>query len=108
MTSKTSCNNSTSYKNRIPYRRYILENIKQRSWLAATSLIAFFLLQPVYIMVNIENFLTTSGAEYITSYQDVFPYMLSGANNLFFTLALIILAIACAVSGYAFLHQPKA
>ena len=42
MTSKTSCNNSTSYKNRIPYRRYILENIKQRSWLAATSLIAFF------------------------------------------------------------------
>ena len=57
MTSKTSCNNSTSYKNRIPYRRYILENIKQRSWLAATSLIAFFLLQPVYIMVNIENFL---------------------------------------------------
>ena len=107
MTSKTSCNNSTSYKNRIPYRRYILENIKQRSWLAATSLIAFFLLQPVYIMVNIENFLTTSGAEYITSYQDAFPYMLSGANNLFFTLALIILAIACAVSGYAFLHQPK-
>ncbi len=107
MTSKTSCNNSTSYKNRIPYRRYILENIKQRSWLAAVSLIGFFLLQTVYITLDIDNYLNTVGTEYISSYQERLPSMLTGVNNPVFTLALILLAIACAVSGYAFLHQPK-
>lgn len=107
MTSKTSCNNSTSQKFSISYGNYIKENIRQRSWLAAVSLIGFFLLHTVYITLDIENYLNTAGMEYISSYQERLPFLLSGVNNPFFTLALILLAITCAVSGYAFLHQPK-
>lgn len=101
MTSKTSYNNS------IPYGKYIAENIRQRGWLLALAFIALFLLQPVYITLNIENFLTTSGIGYIKSYQEQFPYLLNGCHFNTFYFGIVLFAVACAVTGYAYLHQPK-
>lgn len=100
MTSKTSCSNSISY------RKYILENIKQRGWLFVLSLIVMFFAQTVYITTNIENFLNSSGNQDRTAYINQFPHMLNGNYISILSLAIIFLAVACAVSGYAYLHQP--
>lgn len=101
MTSKISCNNT------IPYRKYIWENIKQRGWLFVLSFVALFLTQTVYTTLHIENFLTTSGAEYIESCQEQFPYMLNGNFRTYLVFVMILLSVACAASGYAYLHQPE-
>lgn len=101
MTSKTSYNNS------IPYGKYIIENIRQRGWLSAVAFLSLFLLQPVYLTLNMENFLSTSGIEYISSYQEQFPYLLNGFQFRGVAFAILFLAVACGVSGFAYLHQPR-
>lgn len=101
MTSKTSCNNSISY------RKYILENVKQRGWLAVLSLITIFFVQTVHITINIENFLNTSAKQDVSFYREQFPHMLNGNYITYLTLVIIFLAVVCAVSGYAYLHQPE-
>lgn len=101
MTSKTSYNNSISSK------RFVLENIRQRGWLFAVSTLLIFLLQTVYATLNIDNYLTLSGTEFIQSYQTSFPELLNGANNRFFGFLIIAIAIASGVTGFAYLHKPK-
>lgn len=101
MTSKISCNNPISY------RKYILENIKQRGWLSVLSLIMIFLAQTVHTATYIENFLNTSAGQELSFYQERFPYMLNGNYTTYLTLVIIFLAVVCAVSGYAYLHQPE-
>lgn len=101
MTSKTSYNNSISYK------KFVWENIRQRGWLFIVSSIIIFLLQTVYATMNIDNYLTLSGAEFIDSYQISFPELLNGGNNWFLGMAIIAIAITSGVTGFAYLHKPK-
>lgn len=101
MISKTSCNNSISY------RKYILENIKQRGWLAALSVIAIFFVQTVYTAMRIESILNSSAAQEISYCRKQFPSMLNGNFTTHLTFVILLLAVVCAVSGYAYLHQPE-
>lgn len=101
MTSKTSCNNS------IPYKKYVLENIKQRSWFMVLSFISLFFVQTVYITINIENFFNGFNGQDLASYQEDFPFLLNGAYARPLAFILALLAIVCAVSGYAYLHQSE-
>ena len=101
MTSKTSYNNSISYK------KLIMENLRQRGWLFAVSTILLFLLQTVYTTLNIDNYLTLSVTEFITNYQSLFPELLNGANNGFLVIAIIFIAITSGVTGFSYLHSPK-
>ena len=101
MTSKTSCNNSISY------RKYILENVKQRIWFMVLSFITLFFMQTVSITMRIENFLNSSAEQPLNSYREQFPRMLNGSLARPFTVIILLLAVICAVSGYAYLHQPE-
>lgn len=101
MTSKTSYNDS------IPYGTYIYENIRQRGWLMALSCVMLFLAQTIYTTIHIENFLGASENQNITSYQEQFPHMLNGHYAPFLSLVVLLLAVSCAVSGYAYLHSSE-
>ncbi len=98
MTSKTSYNKSISYK------KFILENIRQRGWLAALSFIALFLVQTVYPTLNMENRLSNFHSDY-NRYQEQFPEMLNGVRNAPLSFVIVLLAVLCATSGYSYLHQ---
>lgn len=99
MISKTSCGNT------VPYGKYILENIRQRGWLAALSALTLFLLLPVYTTMRIDNFLSLSGQEYIETLRERFPLMINGESSTYAGLVILLLAVVCGVSGFAYLHQ---
>lgn len=71
------------------------------------SFITLFFMQTVSITMRIENFLNSSAEQPLNSYREQFPRMLNGSLARPFTVIILLLAVICAVSGYAYLHQPE-
>ena len=93
MTSKTSLS------------KHIISNIRQRSWLAALSIVGQFLCLPLYVLMMI-------GEEKINSYESItewlnlyFPKMFGSVYNIFLVLFVSLLAVICAVTGFSYIHS---
>lgn len=94
---------------KISYFKFIEADIRHRGWLAALSAVLMFLLLPVYTMISIDSMITSG--PYADNAGDAkrwmegsFPGMLNGAFHRPFAVFIAVLAILCAVTGFAYLH----
>lgn len=95
---------------KISFYKLMEANIRQRGWLAALNAVALFLFMPVYALFTIEKnkvkFVNSPDAPYDLSWiSDTFPGMFNGSSTRLLALCIAILAILCAVTGFAYLHS---
>lgn len=91
---------------KISYIKYIRENIRQRSWLAALSGILFFLLMPVYTLMYLDSFSYTP-AELKNMVYDTFSGRISGNASIFLFGLFAIFAVTIAMTGFHYLHSKE-
>lgn len=101
---------------KISYFKFIRENIRRRSWLAAVSAILIFSVQTLWTSIRIESLLADPNYSSLDSVKNfsianwtdtVFPGFLNGSAYQPFAILIILLALCCAVSGFSYLHKTE-
>lgn len=91
---------------KISYIKFILSDIRHRAWLPVLSSISLFLLMPVYSLMYIDSTYPDSGIlaedDWIFS---VFSGLLNGNSFFPLAVAIFILALLAAASGFSYLHS---
>lgn len=95
---------------KISYFKFIEADIKHRGWLVALTAILMFLFLPVYSLISIDNMKATiinptNNNQVLEWIHNSFPGMLNGSSHRFIIIFIGMLAILCAVTGFAYLHS---
>lgn len=100
---------------KISYFKFIRENIRRRSWLAAVSAILIFSVQTLWTSIRIESLLADSyysldladNTSLSTWVNTTFPGLFNGYSFRPFAILIILLALCCAVSSFSYLHKTE-
>lgn len=86
------------------FSKYILADLKSRSWLPAVSSILLFLASPAFITLWLDGNRAAIAEQKYNWIREAFPGMLCGNMALFPVIGF--LAMACAFTGFARMHDP--
>lgn len=95
---------------KISYPKFIIENLKHRAWLVALSLIAQFIILPVYTLMYIDNkklsLIDPSSLKELKEWASYnFTGLLNGQDNFFVVILFFGMGLLCAVTGFSYLHS---
>ena len=91
---------------KISFFKLVREDIRNRSWLLAMTALVLFLSQPVALMIQVSNWMEDIRNRYSTMKQVQNLYMgRLGFEAELTVMALMVLAVICAFTGYQYLHS---
>ncbi|WP_346907940.1 DUF6449 domain-containing protein [Faecalicatena orotica] len=92
---------------KISYFKFIEADIRNRGWLAALTAVFTFLLMPVYTMITLDTMKHQSSGDgqSLKWISELFPQMLNGTGRRPLSIFILVIAVLCAVSGFAYLHS---
>lgn len=108
---------------KISYIKLIRVDIRHRGWLAALTCIGLFLGMPVFTMLYIDSWFSSSTAAsvaeggnaaadqsrayIIEQIREIFPGLLNGQILSYLAAAIAMLAVLCALTGFAYIHSKE-
>ena len=90
---------------KISYSKHIKENIKQRSYMAALSIVGLLVVLPLYTFMTLDyhkDVILTDLANWVTY---SFPGIFNGSYNFGLAVFMVIFGILAAVTGFNYLHS---
>ena len=95
---------------KISYFKLIESNIRHRGWLAALTAAALFFMMPIHTLVSLDGIkqeeLYAPGTKMLTDWvTNYIPGFLNGSHFLILGPLIAVIAILCAVTGFAYLHS---
>ncbi len=93
---------------KISFTKLIIKDIKRRGWLAALAAAGLFLLMPVYTMIHMDSVRAAfaySPQDALESLYGRFPGLISGATASVLHIALFVLALTLAGTGFHYIHS---
>lgn len=95
---------------KISYSKLIKQDIRHRGWLAALSWVLMLLCITVTTMLLLEASIAPDAPDWTEQLKEIrntFPAMLNGSFDMFPLVAIILLGVLAAVTGFSYLHSKE-
>ena len=90
---------------KISYSKHIIENIKQRSYMAALSIVGLLVVLPLYTFMTLDYHKESIIDDLSNWVTYSFPGIFNGSYNLGLAVFIVIFGILAAVTGFNYLHS---